>query len=275
MDKESEMVFVIDNRVVYRSEDGAMWPSGDEASTVILTLTMNRLLAYLLEKHGQVLTRNELLDSVWDAHGLRSSSHTLNKYISELRKNFVQFGIIEECITTVPRIGFMFNSDVEVRVLTQPTIEDEFRLEAYKNDTQKAKKRNSKRTKYRMLPIALSLTVILISAIFFTLGFMVPSNNIAQEKDLKTYFLFNYGTCPVHTVQRNSTSLSEQKKRLFIELAKENKINCLEGTSFLYQVSESYLYGNKGRVFISRCTSRNDKYISCFNNYWSGYDRNQ
>jgi len=77
------MVFVIDNRVFYRSEDGAIWPSGDEGSTVILTLTMNRLLTCLLEKHGQVLTRNELLDNVWDAHGLRSSSHTLNKYISE------------------------------------------------------------------------------------------------------------------------------------------------------------------------------------------------
>jgi DNA-binding winged helix-turn-helix (wHTH) protein len=69
MDKESEMVFVIDNRVFYRSEDGAIWPSGDEGSTVILTLTMNRLLACLLKKHGQVLTRNELLESVWDAHG--------------------------------------------------------------------------------------------------------------------------------------------------------------------------------------------------------------
>ncbi|EML2063936.1 winged helix-turn-helix domain-containing protein [Enterobacter asburiae] len=269
------MVFVIDNRVFYRAEDGAIWPSGDEGSTVILPLTMNRLLACLLEKHGQVLTRNELLDSVWDAHGLRSSSHTLNKYISELRKNFVQFGIVEECITTVPRIGFMFNSDVEVRVMTQPIIENESRFEDYKNEAQKVKKRTSRRIKYRILPIALVLTGVLISAILVTLGLRGPSSNIAQEKDLKTYFLFNYGTCPVYTVQRNSTSLSEQKKELFIELAKENTIDCLDGTSFLYQVSESYLYGNKGRVFISRCTSRNDKYISCFNNYWSGYDRNQ
>lgn len=118
------MVFVIDNRVFYRSEDGAIWPSGDEGSTVILTLTMNRLLTCLLEKHGQVLTRNELLDNVWDAHGLRSSSHTLNKYISELRKHFVQFGITDECITTVPRVGFMFNSDIDVRDITESTIAD-------------------------------------------------------------------------------------------------------------------------------------------------------
>ncbi|MBE3285221.1 winged helix-turn-helix domain-containing protein [Enterobacter cloacae complex sp. P31C] len=267
------MVFVIDNRVFYRSEDGAIWPSGDEGSTVILTLTMNRLLACLLEKHGQVLTRNELLDSVWDAHGLRSSSHTLNKYISELRKNFVQFGIVEECITTVPRVGFMFNSDVEVRVLTQPTNEAEFRSEDDKNGTQKVKQRSSRRIIYSKLPVALALLVVLISATLITLGVRIPSKDLTHVKELKTYFLFNYGTCPVYTVQRNSASLSEQKKELFIALAKEHTIDCLEGTSFLYQVSESYLYGNKGRAFISRCTSRNDEYISCLNNYWSGYER--
>ncbi|BCL42731.1 winged helix-turn-helix domain-containing protein [Enterobacter roggenkampii] len=267
------MVFVIDNRVFYRSEDGAIWPSGDEGSTVILTLTMNRLLACLLEKHGQVLTRNELLESVWDAHGLRSSSHTLNKYISELRKHFVQLGIVEECITTVPRVGFMFNSDVEVRVLTQPTIGDESRLEVKKNDAQLVKERSPVRVKYRKLPIALALAVVLISAILIMLGLRVPSKDLTQVRELKTYFLFNYGSCPVYTVQRNSASLSEQKKELFIELAKGSGINCLEGTSFLYQVSESYLYGNKGRAFISRCTARNDKYISCLNNYWNGYER--
>lgn len=267
------MVFMIDNRVFYRSEDGAIWPSGDDGSTVILTLTMSRLLACLLEKHGQVLTRNELLDSVWDAHGLRSSSHTLNKYISELRKHFVQFGIVEECITTVPRVGFMFNSDVEVRVLTQPTIEDESRLEDEKNDAQVVKERPPVRVKYRKIPIALVLAVVLISGILITLGLRVPSKDLTQVRVLKTYFLFNYGSCPVYTVQRNSASLSEQKKDLFIELAKANGIDCLDGTSFLYQVSESYLYGNKGRAFISRCTSRNDKYISCLNNYWNGYER--
>lgn len=268
------MVFVIDNRVFYRSEDGAIWPSGDEGSTVILTLTMNRLLACLLEKHGQVLTRNELLDSVWDAHGLRSSSHTLNKYISELRKHFVQFGIVEECITTVPRVGFMFNSDVEVRVLTQPTSEDESQLQDENNDVQIVKQRSPMRVRYRKLSVSLALAVVLISATLITLGLKVPSKDLAQVKELKTYFLFNYGACPVYTVQRNSASLSEQKKELFIELAKENGVNCLEGASFLYQVSESYLYGNKGRAFISRCTARNDKYISCLNNYWSGYERN-
>ncbi|HAT7491172.1 TPA: hypothetical protein QCK15_004638 [Enterobacter asburiae] len=158
--------------------------------------------------------------------------------------------------------------------MTQPTSEDESRLQDEKNDAQIVKQRSPMRVRYRKLPLALALAVVLISATLITLGLRVPSKNLAQVRELKTYFLFNYGSCPVYTVQRNSASLSEQKKDLFIELAKANGIDCLEGASFLYQVSESYLYGNKGRAFISRCTARNDKYISCLNNYWSGYERN-
>ena len=111
------MVYLIDKRIKYRTEDGSIWPLGDEESTVILTLTMNRLLACLLNRHGQVLTRNELLDDVWDAHGLRSSNHTLNKYISELRKCFSRLGISAECITTVPRVGFMFSRNIDVQII--------------------------------------------------------------------------------------------------------------------------------------------------------------
>ncbi|WP_233446155.1 winged helix-turn-helix domain-containing protein [Lelliottia nimipressuralis] len=87
---------------MYRSDDGVIWPISDEDSVIILTATMNRLLAYLLERQGQLINRDELLDNVWDLLGLRSSNHTLNKFISEIRKHFVSSGIHAECITTVP-----------------------------------------------------------------------------------------------------------------------------------------------------------------------------
>ncbi|WP_353142673.1 winged helix-turn-helix domain-containing protein [Enterobacter sp.] len=269
------MVFVIDNRVFYRSEDGAIWPSGDEGSTVILTLTMKRLLTCLLEKHGQVLTRNELLDNVWDAHGLRSSNHTLNKYISELRKHFVQLGITNECITTVPRVGFMFNSDIDVRDITEYSIADGRLKEIEQSEVITLVHRTALVGKYRALHYTLALIVLLISATLVVPGLVTPSKDLMEIKQINPHFLFNYDTCPVYTIQSNSASLSEQKKELFLELANSSHIQCLEGTSFLYQVSESYLYGNKGRAFISRCTQKNNNYISCLNNYWSGYERNQ
>ncbi|WP_407365493.1 transcriptional regulator [Enterobacter ludwigii] len=266
---------IINGSEVSRLSVAIQWPSGDEGSTVILTLTMNRLLACLLEKHGQVLTRNELLASVWDAYGLRSSSHTLNKYISELRKHFVQLGIADECITTLPRVGFMFNSDIEVREIANPSTGEAVTAENNSQIDAPSIRRTRPQGRFKVSYYALSVIVIFMSAALFWSGLAIQSESPRQLEAVTPHFLFNFGTCPVYTVQRNSASLIEQKKKIFEEVAESNQIQCLEGSHFLYQVSEYYLYGSKGRVFISRCTQKNNEYISCLNNYWSGYERHQ
>lgn len=262
--------YLISSRVNFRPEDGAMWPVKDENSVIILTITMNRLLAYLLERRGQVVTRDELLANVWDSHGLRSSNHTLNKYISEIRKHLVNAGIQEECITTVPRVGFMFNSDIEVIPDGHP--ENELFSDANNTQVEKNIIAPVPPVRYRGIYNALALTAIIASAALIFLAYQLPTRKIELMKDTKTYFLFNYQTCPVYTIQKNSDSLLEEKKKFFLNLVDDRNISCLDGSSFLYQVSESYLYGSKGRAFISRCTSKNNQYISCLNNYWSGYE---
>lgn len=269
------MVYLIDDRLMFRPEDGALWPCGDEGETVILTLTMSRLLTCLLDRHGEAITRNELLYSVWDAHGLRSSNHTLNKYISVLRKHLLELGIASECITTLPRVGFMFNRDIEVQVIGEPSHSGE---ESEKNDGLQVSTIISEaglRRRYKVFLYALAIMVILTSAALIRSGVALRSETPRQVKSVTPHFLFNFGTCPVYTVQSNSASLAEQKKTLFLDLAESNQILCLEGAYFLYQVSESYLYGSTGRAFISRCTRENNNYISCLNNYWSGYERHQ
>lgn len=280
------MVYLIDKRIKYRTEDGSIWPLGDEESTVILTLTMNRLLACLLNRHGQVLTRNELLDDVWDAHGLRSSNHTLNKYISELRKCFSRLGISAECITTVPRVGFMFSRNIDVQIIDndipeslsqsetvlqqENTLQISKQAEESRSDLVEKKQTSYQRFRYTIL----SLIIVIMSIIMLTEKYWYPENRTADIKDTPRYFLFNYETCPVYTIQKNSISLTEKKKRLFLELVRRENISCLTGASFTYHASESYLYGKEGRVFISRCTSKDRNYISCLNYYWSGHESN-
>lgn len=103
-------------------------------------------------------------------------------------------------------------------------------------------------------------------------GLLLRDKLQTRKKDIPTFLLFNYGNCPVYTTQNNSASFIERKKSLFLDLAKGNDIACLNGTSFLYHISESYLYGREGRAFISRCTSKDNEYISCLNFYWSGHE---
>lgn len=272
------MVYLIDMRIKYRTEDGAMWLKDDEGSLIVLTVIMNRLLSYLIEQRTQVVPRDDLLLNVWDLHGLHSSNHTLNKYISELRKQFRTFGVSTECISTIPKIGFMFNGDVDVEII-EDELQDIITASSPESDTVEivdstAEKTNGPFLSGRIFLTAAMVLCVIATAIYIMLAGVVPGKNVQiQKKDMPTYFLFDYGQCPVYTTQNNSPALSERKKMLFNELVKEGGISCLNGTTFLYQVSEAYLYGREGRAFISRCTLKDNEYISCLNYYWSGHER--
>lgn len=266
------MKYVLNALINYRTEDGAMWLGSDERSAITLTLTMNRLLSLLIERRGLVVPRDEILEIIWDRHGLRSSNNTLNKYISELRKLFVGYGIKEECIVTIPRVGFMFSSDIEIKAIPQ---ESSARVEHKFQGVAKIDK-GSRITSYLTTHafhyslLAIVSAVFVLSLIVF-LQFMDPKKVMVQ-REMPLYFLFTYESCPVYTLQNNSTSLHSQKQDIFMRLVNQKGIKCLPDSTFMYQSSESYLYGHKGRNFISRCTSDKKNYISCLNYYWSGYE---
>ncbi|WP_249932425.1 MULTISPECIES: winged helix-turn-helix domain-containing protein [Citrobacter] len=266
--------YLISSLARYRSDDGTIWPVSDEDSVIILTATMNRLLAYLLERQGQVINRDELLDNVWDLHGLRSSNHTLNKYISEIRKHFVSTGIQAECITTVPRIGFMFNQDIEVVVMTDTFPVHESVTASDSTGAGTNRRYSAFPKQHRIIFNVVLLLMFVTSIVIFYAGSQISTKKAATLKDTPTYFLFNYQSCPVYTIQKNSDTFLEKKKDVFITLARQNNINCMDGALFLYQASDAYIYGSKGLVFISRCTTKDKQYISCLNNYWNGYESN-
>lgn len=268
------MVYLIGSLIKYRSDDGVMWLAADESSAITLTVTMNRMLSFIISRRGQVVPRDEILDSVWDAHGLTSSNNTLNKYISEIRKKFVKFGLVGECITTVPKIGFIFNTEVDVQVLP-----DDDNVESYGNrfqaPTYMSETSNQKGCRQFYVPLLfiLSLAIIAISFSIHNGALITAKKN--TEKKLVTHFLFNYESCPVYTTQENSPSLSHLKKEIFMRIVTKDNVSCLPGSSFFYQASESYIYGEKGRVFLNRCTTKDNRFVSCLNYYWSGYEQDK
>lgn len=269
------MVYLIDMRIKYRPEDGAMWLQGDENSLIVLTVIMNRLLSYLLEKRAQVVPRDELLRIGWDMHGLRASNNTLNKYISELRKQFRSFGVPTECITTIPRIGFMFEGDVDVQVISQKPLynQPDTSIDTGKDNTTREKTDGRYPSRRLLIYTLITAGIITMCSYFLPAEFLDQENVQAQKKNIPTFLLLSYGDCPVYTTKKNSTALSERKKQIFLDLVNQEGITCLNDTSFLYQVSEPSLYGFEGRVFISRCTSKDDEYLSCLNYYWIDYAR--
>lgn len=104
------MRFDIEGFITFDTEDASLVNllTGD---CIELSQTSTRLLAELLNHRGDILSRNEIFQSVFDKYGARASNSNLNQYISTLRRNLNDLGVEKEIIVTVPRIGFKIAED--------------------------------------------------------------------------------------------------------------------------------------------------------------------
>lgn len=80
-----------------------------------LTPTEYRLLAYLAQNAGQVLTRDDLLQFVWGS-GYEGEHHMLHVTISRLRQKLGRFEG-SDLIQTTPGIGYAFVAEEEAEVV--------------------------------------------------------------------------------------------------------------------------------------------------------------
>lgn len=108
------MRFVIDQEIYFRPADGAIWHVNTEHEKRFLTPASSRLFAYLIEHQGQILSRNDIFQAVWENYGLHSSNNTLNQYISLLRRTLTDFGLEPYVIKTIPKAGFLFSPDINI-----------------------------------------------------------------------------------------------------------------------------------------------------------------
>ncbi|WP_159565967.1 winged helix-turn-helix domain-containing protein [Budvicia diplopodorum] len=106
------MIYLIQNQVSYNSEDRTLKRLGDELSLITLSNIPARLLCYFLMNPGSVISRDTLLEEIWDKYGLVSSNNNLNFYVSFLRKEMLKLGLEKSLIITIPKVGFEFSGTV-------------------------------------------------------------------------------------------------------------------------------------------------------------------
>ncbi|MGL6011119.1 MAG: winged helix-turn-helix domain-containing protein [Shewanella oncorhynchi] len=111
------MDYLFDSVLIYHSDEGVIITlgAGDEDS-IMLTPVLNRILVLLVQNQGQLVTRDEFLEKVWDNYGRTTSSNTLTQYISILRKIFTDH-LGKDCVITVPKQGYMLSTDVIIELL--------------------------------------------------------------------------------------------------------------------------------------------------------------
>lgn len=78
---------------------------------IVLTAMEYRLLLILLNNRGSVLSRNQLLENIWDIDGDFVEDNTLTVYIKRLRDKIEEDPANPVYIKTVRGMGYMIEND--------------------------------------------------------------------------------------------------------------------------------------------------------------------
>lgn len=93
--------------VIYTNE-AKVYKNGAE---IILTTMEYRLLLILLNNRGRVLSRNQLLENIWDIDGDFVEDNTLTVYIKRLRDKIEEEPTKPDIIKTVRGLGYVIEND--------------------------------------------------------------------------------------------------------------------------------------------------------------------
>lgn len=100
-------IFKIKN-ITVNTNEAKVYKGGKE---VILTTMEYRLLLILLNNRGNVLSRNQLLECIWDVDGDFVEDNTLTVYIKRLRDKIEEDPANPEYIKTVRGLGYVIEND--------------------------------------------------------------------------------------------------------------------------------------------------------------------
>lgn len=119
-----KMKYIIELRMVFSPDEKNLKVQDKDESVLELSNQATRLLLELIKHNKETALRNELIARVWFDYGFTGSNNSLNVAISELRKAFETFGHDPQLITTIPKVGFIFNARVEAILKEAPVLEE-------------------------------------------------------------------------------------------------------------------------------------------------------
>ncbi|HFI5583197.1 TPA: transcriptional regulator [Raoultella ornithinolytica] len=141
--------------------------TGNGGVEVILSNPACRLLIVFLEHNHQQVSREILLEKVWEDFGLVSSESSLNNSISSLRRGLRDVGI-DNTIETVPKKGFEFHvDDLLLENITADFLINNMESEAVVGSGVKTKPKSLLKNHGQIIFSALFVLFILFSVLLF------------------------------------------------------------------------------------------------------------
>ncbi|MEQ5974124.1 winged helix-turn-helix domain-containing protein [Serratia liquefaciens] len=106
------MKYIINFTIAFDPDSRLLKLRNKDQLTIELSKPATRLLIELIKNNKNEMTRETLIEHVWEDYGFSPSSATLSNHISELRKAFEVLGISKDILITVPRVGFKLEAEI-------------------------------------------------------------------------------------------------------------------------------------------------------------------
>ncbi|HBC5673663.1 TPA: helix-turn-helix domain-containing protein [Citrobacter koseri] len=266
------MDYIINKTLSYNSDERSIINiDAPDIEPIVLTPVLNRILLVLITHHGELVTREQFLQNVWDNYGKSGSSNTLNQYIGALRKILEhQLGV--ECIITIPKQGYILSSALTIEenfVIRIPDAINEFRNINYKLIL------TNKITKlamtYGVLIASSLLVLILLSGLYFVYDKILSKPFINSRMAI----FYEINSCKIYTEQ---TSIQNTDKDSIIQdinrIFSKHELTCLENDIIYLFTDQSTRKKNTGGfMMISQCDYNKPHDATCFSYRFNRYSQ--
>ncbi|HFZ1707413.1 TPA: transcriptional regulator [Citrobacter sedlakii] len=286
-----QMKYLIQQKIQFDAGEGYL--ISDNGEMIQLTRTACLLLVTLLTEQG-VISRNTLLEKVWDTQGQQGSYSSLNQYLSIIRRSFRQLGLVN-IVITVPRKGYQLNPDISVtsvasegraengailapglkRVVNEPSEEQRFLLRAHKVTIKKHRLAQSNRFCWKyiyhnLIPSSsarcyvLSLFIILFS---FSLLLMLYLQEHTKDNEI-IYSKLPVSGCHVVALEEVRPSYVQEMSSDFMAVNKNLDLGCANNTQFFFYNHSRIKKKGLGKTLLTQCTSRGKNPVGYCENYY-------
>ncbi|HCD1254260.1 TPA: winged helix-turn-helix domain-containing protein [Citrobacter amalonaticus] len=100
--------YLINEIVYFYPANQLLESASEDKKSVSLNVPASRCLKLLLDKKGEIVTKHDFSQGVWESRGQYTSINALYQNISLIRKALREVGISQDVIHTIPREGFSF-----------------------------------------------------------------------------------------------------------------------------------------------------------------------
>lgn len=259
------MIYLINRIVAFNPDNGSLKNVVNDREVFLSSLNA-RILHQLLKAGPVCLRREELMQQVWQQHGLTPAPATLNQYISVTRRALVSIGLQERLIITVAKTGYRLNSSIHIETESPPDVPAAVATTANSHSAEQLPVSIKKKPlASSMLSINLLILLLVIAGL---LCFLINKRYQELHKSQGVIYIGSINSCPIYFL----TQLRDEDQQRYLNYLATNSLlteGCLKDEVILAQASRRLnMSEGIGHQFIAKCSvDTQGNYYHCENEY--------